>query len=95
MATRCSSLTSPAPAGDPGAAVSPAGGRARAGAGRTFHDSVQGVTFQGGLGLRLYLMKRLSFRLDVRDFIMPQEVLGRGRTTHNITLLAGFGIWLG
>jgi outer membrane beta-barrel protein len=66
-----------------------------AGAGRTFHDSVQGLTFQGGLGLRLYLMKRLSFRLDVRDFVLPQEVLGRGRTTHNLTLLAGFGIWLG
>ena len=49
-----------------------------AGAGRTFHDSVQGVTFQGGLGLRLYLMKRLSFRLDVRDFVLPQEVLGAG-----------------
>jgi outer membrane beta-barrel protein len=65
------------------------------GGGRTFHDSVQGLTFQGGLGLRLYLLWRLSFRLDVRDFIMPQEVLGRGRTTHNITLLAGFGIWLG
>jgi outer membrane beta-barrel protein len=65
------------------------------GGGRTFHDSVQGLTFQGGLGLRLYLMRRLSFRLDVRDFILPQEVLGRGRTTHNLTLLAGFGIWLG
>jgi outer membrane beta-barrel protein len=66
-----------------------------AGAGRTFHDSVQGVTFQGGLGLRLYLMKRLSFRLDVRDFVLPQEVLGRARVTHNITVLGGFGIWLG
>jgi outer membrane beta-barrel protein len=66
-----------------------------AGAGRTFHDSVQGVTFQGGLGLRLYLMKRLSFRLDLRDFVLPQEVLGRARVTHNLTVLAGFGIWLG
>jgi outer membrane beta-barrel protein len=66
-----------------------------AGAGRTFHDSVQGVTFQGGLGLRLYLMQRLSFRLDVRDFVLPQEVLGRARVTHNLTVLAGFGIWLG
>jgi hypothetical protein len=53
------------------------------------------VTFQGGVGLRLYLMKRLSFRLDVRDFVLPQEVLGRARVTHNLTVLGGFGIWLG
>ena len=51
--------------------------------------SVQGVTFQGGLGLRLYLLQRLAFRLDVRDFVLPQEVLGRARVTHNLTVLAG------
>lgn len=66
-----------------------------AGAGRTFHDSVQGVTFQGGVGLRLYLYQRLALRVDVRDFVLPQEVLGRARVTHNLVLLAGFGIWLG
>jgi outer membrane beta-barrel protein len=66
-----------------------------AGAGRTFHDSVQGVTFQAGVGLRLHLMKRLSFRLDIRDFVLPQEVLGRARVTHNLGVLGGFGIWLG
>jgi outer membrane beta-barrel protein len=66
-----------------------------AGGGRTFHDSVQGLTFQAGMGLRLALWRRLALRFDVRDFIMPQEVLGRGRTTHNITVLAGLGIWLG
>ena len=65
-----------------------------AGAGRTFHDSVQGVSFQAGLGLRLYLMRRLAFRLEVRDFILPQEVLGRGRVTHNLTILGGLGLWL-
>jgi outer membrane beta-barrel protein len=66
-----------------------------AGAGRTFHDSVQGLTWQAGLGLKLYLMSRLSFRLDLRDFVLPQEVLGRGRITHNVTILGGFSLWLG
>jgi outer membrane beta-barrel protein len=66
-----------------------------AGGGRTFHDSVQGITFQAGLGLRLALWRRLALRFDVRDFILPQEVLGRGRTTHNITVLTGLAIWLG
>jgi outer membrane beta-barrel protein len=66
-----------------------------AGGGRTFHDSVQGLTFQAGMGLRLALWRRLAARFDVRDFILPQEVLGRGRTTHNLTVLVGLGFWLG
>jgi outer membrane beta-barrel protein len=66
-----------------------------AGAGRTFHDSVQGITFQAGVGMRLALWRRLGLRFDVRDFILPQEVLGRGRTTHNLTVLTGLGIWFG
>lgn len=66
-----------------------------AGAGRTFHDSVLGLTWEAGVGLKLYFSRFVSFRLDVRDFLLPQEVLGRGRTTNNITILAGFSLWLG
>jgi outer membrane beta-barrel protein len=65
-----------------------------AGAGRTFHDSVQGLTWEAGFGLKLYLAKYVAFRLDVRDFLLPQEVLGRGRITNNVTILAGFSVWL-
>ncbi len=65
------------------------------GAGRTFHESVQGLTWQAGMGMKLYLWKYLSFRLDVRDIILPQEVLGRGRITNNITVLGGLSFWLG
>jgi outer membrane beta-barrel protein len=66
-----------------------------AGAGRTMHDSVQGLTWQAGFGMKIHLWKYLGFRLDVRDFILPQEVLGRGRITNNVTVLAGFGAWFG
>jgi outer membrane beta-barrel protein len=66
-----------------------------AGAGRTMHESVLGLTWEAGGGLKLYLWRYLAFRLDVRDFMLPQEVLGRGRITNNLTILAGFSIWLG
>jgi len=66
-----------------------------AGAGRTFHDTVQGLTWQAGGGLRIYLARHAALRLDVRDFILPQEVLGRGRITHNLTIFGGFGLWFG
>jgi len=65
-----------------------------AGAGRTFDPSVLGLTWEAGAGLKLYLAKYVSFRLDVRDFLLPQEVLGRDRITNNVTVMGGFGLWL-
>jgi outer membrane beta-barrel protein len=66
-----------------------------AGAGRTFHESVLGLTWEAGGGLKLYFSRHVAFRLDVRDFLLPQEVLGRGRITNNITILGGLGAWFG
>jgi outer membrane beta-barrel protein len=66
-----------------------------AGAGRTFHESVLGLTWEAGLGLKLYFSRFVTFRLDVRDFLIPQEVLGRGRSTNNLTILGGISFWLG
>jgi len=66
-----------------------------AGAGRTFDPSVLGLTWEVGGGLKLYFNRFLSFRLDLRDFLLPQEVLGRGRITNNINVLAGFSLWFG
>lgn len=63
------------------------------GAGETFSDTAQGLTFQVGLGLRLYLSRFFSIRFDARDFVIPQEVLGRGRTSHNVVTLVGLCGW--
>ena len=68
---------------------------ALAGAGRTFHESVLGLTWEAGLGLKLYFSRFVTFRLEVRDFLIPQEVLGRGRSTNNLTILGGLSFWLG
>jgi outer membrane beta-barrel protein len=64
------------------------------GAGRTFHETVQGLTWEAGAGMKLYLWKYLTFRLDIRDYILPQEVLGRGRITNNLAVMGGFSTWL-
>jgi outer membrane beta-barrel protein len=66
-----------------------------AGAGRTFDPSVLGLTWEVGGGLKLYFNRFFSFRLDLRDFLLPQEVLGRGRITNNVNVLAGFSLWFG
>jgi outer membrane beta-barrel protein len=67
---------------------------ALAGFGRTFHESVLGLTWEAGFGLKLYVSRFVTLRLDLRDFLLPQEVLGRGRTTNNITIMGGFSVWL-
>jgi outer membrane beta-barrel protein len=66
-----------------------------AGAGRTADATVLGLTWEAGVGAKLYFNRFLAFRLDLRDFLLPQEVLGRGRITNNVTILAGFSLWLG
>lgn len=63
------------------------------GVGRTFHDSVQGLTWEAGVGMRLYLGKYFDLRLDLRDFIVPQEVLGRARISNNLLVTLGLGVW--
>jgi outer membrane beta-barrel protein len=65
-----------------------------AGAGRTFHDSVQGLSWQAGAGFKLYFTNHFAFRFDVRDLMLPQEILGRGRMTHNLTVLGGLSFWI-
>ena len=65
------------------------------GAGRTADPSVLGMTWEAGLGAKLYFNRFFAFRLDLRDFLLPQEVLGRGRITNNVTILVGLSLWLG
>lgn len=64
------------------------------GAGRTFHDSVQGLSWQAGAGFKLYFSNWFAFRFDARDLMLPQEILGRARLTHNLTVLAGVSFWI-
>jgi hypothetical protein len=53
------------------------------------------LTWEAGAGFKLYLARHLAIRFDVRDFLLPQEVLGRGRITNNVTVLGGLSAWFG
>jgi outer membrane beta-barrel protein len=65
-----------------------------AGAGQTLTDAAQGLTFQVGIGLKLYLARFVSLRIDVRDLIIPQEVLGHAQNTHNVITMFGVCGWV-
>ncbi len=65
-----------------------------AGAGRMFHDSVQGVSFDAGMALDLFVSKVVTVRLDLRDLIAVQEVAAQTRLTNNIIATAGLVVWI-
>jgi outer membrane beta-barrel protein len=65
-----------------------------AGAGRLFHDSVQGVSFDGGAALDLFVSKVFTIRFDVRDLMAVQEAAGETRLTNNLISTAGLVVWI-
>lgn len=65
-----------------------------AGGGRMFHDAVQGLTFDAGFALDLFVTKFLTVRLDARDLMAVQEIAGETRYTNNIIATAGLALWI-
>jgi outer membrane beta-barrel protein len=65
-----------------------------AGGGRMFHDAVQGLTFDAGFALDLFVTKFLTVRLDARDLMAVQEIAGETRFTNNIIATAGLALWI-
>lgn len=65
-----------------------------AGAGRLFHESVQGVSFDVGLGLALFTSSWLTVRLDARDVMVVQEAVAETRFTNNLMATAGVAVWI-
>ena len=65
-----------------------------AGGGRMIHDSVQGMSFDAGLGLALFSSKWFTFRFDARDVMIVQEAVAETRFTNNLMATAGFSAWI-
>jgi outer membrane beta-barrel protein len=65
-----------------------------AGGGRLFHDSAQGLAFDGGLLLDLFLSQWFTIRFDLRDVVLIQEAVAETRLTNNLVLTGGLALWL-
>lgn len=65
-----------------------------AGAGRLVHDSVQGVSFDAGLGLALFTTRWFTVRFDARDLMVVQEAVAETRFTNNLLATAGIAVWI-
>jgi outer membrane beta-barrel protein len=64
------------------------------GAGDTFNDSVQGITFDAGIGLKVYANRFLAVRFDLRDYLMIQEAVAVQRVTNNLVGLIGLSLFI-
>ena len=64
------------------------------GAGDTLSQTVQGVTFDAGIGLKLYAGRFFAVRFDLRDYLMIQEAVAVQRVTNNIVGLLGVSLFI-
>ena len=65
-----------------------------AGGGRMFHDAVQGLTFDAGGAIDLFVTRALTVRLALRDVMAVEEISGETRYTNNIVATAGLALYL-
>jgi outer membrane beta-barrel protein len=65
-----------------------------AGGGRMFHDAVQGLSFDAGAALDMFVTRALTIRFDIRDLTAIEEVAGETRFTNNVIATAGLALYL-
>lgn len=65
-----------------------------AGGGRMFHDAVQGLSFDAGFALDVFVTKVMTIRIDSRDLMAVEEIAGETRYTNNFVTTAGIAVWI-
>ncbi len=64
------------------------------GGGITDNSAARTLTFSGGLGLKFYPTSWFAVRLDVRDQVLNQELLGESRIVNNLLTTLGASVFL-
>jgi outer membrane beta-barrel protein len=65
-----------------------------AGGGRVIHDSVQGLSFDAGFALDMFVTKVASVRFSFRDLMAVQEAAAETRYTNNLVAMAALSLWI-
>ncbi len=64
------------------------------GGGITDNRSARGLTFSGGFAFKFYPTRWLGVRLDLRDHVLQQELLGESRIVNNLVATLGLSMFL-
>jgi outer membrane beta-barrel protein len=65
-----------------------------AGAGRMIHDAVQGIAYDAGAALDMFVSKGLTIRLALQDLMAVQEIAAETHFTNNLLATAGIALWI-
>ncbi len=65
-----------------------------AGVGRTINDTVQGLTFAGGLAWKIYFTDWFTLRVDLSDHVILQEALAQQKVANDIVATLGLSVWV-
>ena len=64
------------------------------GGGVTDNQTSRGLTVSAGFGLKFYFGQWFAVRLDIRDQVLQQEILGESRIVNNVAATLGFSIFM-
>lgn len=64
------------------------------GGGVTDNQTAQGLTISAGLGFKMFFTEWFAARLDMRDEVLSQELLGISKVVNNLAATLGFSIFL-
>lgn len=64
------------------------------GGGVTDNQTADGLTLSGGLGLKVFFGSWFAARMDLRDQVMSQELLGVSGIVNNLAATLGFSVFL-
>jgi outer membrane beta-barrel protein len=67
---------------------------AAVGGGVTDNQSADGLTFSAGLGFKVFFGDWFGLRLDLRDQVLSQELLGVSNIVNNLAATLGFSVFL-
>jgi outer membrane beta-barrel protein len=64
------------------------------GGGVTDNQTAQGLTMSAGFGLKFFFGSWFALRLDLRDQVLNQELLGISKIVNNLAATLGFSVFL-
>lgn len=64
------------------------------GGGVTDNRSARGLTGSAGVGLKFYPLNMLAIRIDLRDQLLVQEILGESRLSNNLIATLGLSVFI-
>ena len=64
------------------------------GGGLTDNQTARGLTFSAGIGIKFFFDQWFSIRVDVRDQVLQQELLGESTIVNNLTATLGLSVFL-